>query len=67
MLSFNFEYLNLEDELSTLVNSDKSLKEKVEKTKELLSKMVTVENNIDKFNKLFINNENLKTEENGEV
>ena len=64
MLSFNVDYLNLEDEITNVVNSDKLLKEKVEKTKELVGKMVAIENNINKFKALFISNEEVKTEEN---
>ena len=69
MLSLNLEYLNLEDEIARAVNSEISLIDKVEKTKELLDKMVAVENNINKFKQLFINTEKTeKTEEtNGEV
>ncbi len=63
MLSFNLDYLNLEDEMSKLVNSDISLSKKVEKTKLLLTRMVAIENNINKFKMLFINNnEEVKSE-----
>lgn len=64
MLSFNSDYLNLEDEISRLVNSDKPLAEKIKKTKKLVGKMAAIENNINKFKTLFINTEEVKTEEN---
>ena len=66
MLSLNFDYLSLEDEISRAVNSEISLDEKVAKTKELLNKMVAVENNINKFKQLFISTEQ-KEGTNGEV
>ena len=66
MLSLNLEYLNLEDEIARAVNSEISLIDKVEKTKELLDKMVAVENNINKFKQLFISTEQ-KEGTNGEV
>lgn len=64
MLSFNSDYLNLEDEISRLVNSDKPLAEKIKKTKKLVGKMAAIENNINKFKTLFISTEEVKTEEN---
>ncbi len=57
ILSLNVDYLNLEDEITNVINSGILLKEKVEKTKKLIAKLVTVENNINKFKALFIGNE----------
>ncbi len=63
LMSLNVDYLNTESDFELMVNSAISLAEKTEKTKEFLTKLVEIENNINKFKALFVKEEDQKPEE----